>query len=370
MAFVEGAGWPAASVTPLAADASTRSYYRLRDGERRAVLMDAPPGAEEAACPPHASREERKSLGYNAVARLAGPDSRTFAGLAVWLRDQGLGAPEVLKADFDQGFVLLEDLGDALFARIIEKGQPAAPLYEAAVDVLLSLHRTPPPQTLTATDGREWPLLDYDAVAFEAETEVFLDWYWPVAFGTPIDPVRRAAYDAAWAETLQGLSDAPRVVTLRDYHAENLIWMADRSGPRRVGLLDFQDALQGPAAYDLVSLLTDARRDVEPALGEAMKTRYLEGRSAQEPGFDRNAFLSDYAVLSIQRNTKILGIFARLHLRDGKPRYLSFIPRIWRYMQNDLRHPVLAPVAAWFAAHIPADKRADAFMPSPAPARG
>ncbi|MGF1454784.1 MAG: aminoglycoside phosphotransferase family protein [Alphaproteobacteria bacterium] len=369
-AFVEAHGWPRAALRPLTADASTRRYFRLVEGDRRAVLMDAPPAAETAACPPGATWEERIALGYNAQARLAGPEPRAFTGAAAWLRAQGLSAPDVSAADHIQGLLLLEDLGDDLFARVIEAGTPPRALYETAVDLLVHLHGREAPDRLAVEDGSHWPLLTYDALALRAEIDLFLDWYWTAATEASCVPsALRAAYHAAWDPVLASLENAQPVFVHRDYHAENLVWLPGRTGPARVGLLDFQDALRGPEAYDLVSLLTDARRDVEPWLAEAMLERYSAARLQGGMPFDDAAFRSAYAVVSAQRTAKILGIFARLCYRDGKLRYLGFMPRLWRSMDEALAHPALSSVAGWFSAHVPPDLRGNALAARGAPGR-
>ncbi len=370
-AFVDSHGWPSSALRTLTADASTRRYFRLETADGRAVLMDAPPAAETAACPPGASPEDRQALGYNAVARLAGPDARAFTAVAGWLKAQGLSAPTVLAASHESGLLLLEDLGDDLFARVIEAGTPPEPLYAAAIDLLVHLHGTPAPDSLAAADDSIWPLLDYDAVALGAETDLFLDWYWTAASGARLVPDGlRAAYHAAWNPVLTGLGQTAPVFVHRDYHAENLIWLPERDGVARVGLLDFQDALRGSAAYDLVSLLTDARRDVEPWLAQTMLERYITQRGAGAQDFSAQAFRSDYAVLAAQRTTKILGIFARLCYRDGKPRYLDFMPRLWGYMDTALAHPALKDVAGWFSEHVPQALRGNALQSKSSPAKG
>lgn len=335
--FLAHAGWGEARRAPLAGDASPRRYWRLRGPQGTAVLMDAPPKLEAAPCPAEADRESRAKLGYQALARLAGLDPAAFMGLARELTARGWSAPRVLAADMEHGLVLLEDLGDALFARAIAAGAPETSLYEAAIDLLAALRRASFPSRLE-TGGRSWALLDYDAVALQAEADLLLDWY--VAGGKPetIDPALRADWEALWADAFAHLAHERPSLVLRDVHAENLIWLPEREGPARAGLLDFQDALFGHPAYDLVSLLEDARRDVTPAVTEAMIARFKEKAFiADEAGFARA-----YAVLGAQRNAKILGIFKRLHMRDGKDAYLAHLPRVARHFLGDLSHPALA----------------------------
>lgn len=345
--FLSAAGWGEADARALAGDASTRSYERLTLGERQALLMNAPPAAESAACPPKATPEERRALGYNAMARLAGPNLHAFTAVAGVLRGAGLSAPEIYAADAKRGFALIEDLGDDLFARAIPNGADEKTLYSAAIDALLALHAARP----DAPASDQYTMLSYDRTALEAEVGLLSEWYWPLRLGGPAPSSLEAEYYAAWAPVLSGLSE-PNAIILRDFHAENLLWLPDRDGAKRVGIIDFQDGLLGSRAYDLVSLLEDARRDVSLPLAEAMIERYVEGARKQE-GFDEEAFRRDYAILAAQRNAKILGIFARLVKRDNKPRYLDFTPRVEDHFRRDLARPELAPVRAFIAAHLP-----------------
>lgn len=342
-AFLAAAGWSAAEARPLAGDASTRSYERLSLDGRRAVLMIAPPAAEAAACPPDASPEERIALGYNARARLAGPNLHAFTEIAAALTGAGLSAPEIYAADAAAGFALLEDLGDDLFARIAPAGNETA-LYAAAIDALARLRAAAPAPPRT----ERYAMLDYDATALAAETELLLDWYWPLKNGAPPNDDLRAEHAGLWAPLFQSLS-APSVYALRDYHAENLLWLPERGPVRNVGLLDFQDALFGQPAYDLVSLLEDARRDVAPALAEEMMVRYLTIAGED----DRDQFFFDYATLAAQRNAKILGIFARLAKRDGKTRYLSLLPRVEAHFRTDLQRPELEDLHGFYRRWLP-----------------
>lgn len=344
--FLNNAGWSQANASPIAGDASSRSYERLRLAGRRAILMNAPPSAETASCPPDASPEDRRRLGYNAMARLAGPNLNAFTQVAETLRRAGLSAPEILAADPISGFALIEDLGDELYVRAIQSGAPELELYSAAIDALVALRRAGP----SAPNSREYRMLDYDAVALAAETELVLDWYWPYIKGGAIDDEIRADYRAAWREALEKLSP-PSMIVLRDYHAENLLWLPDRIDHARAGVIDFQDGLFGNPAYDLVSLLEDARRDVPRNLAEAMIDRYSAAASDLD-GFDSGDFLRDYAILGAQRNAKILGIFARLINRDRKPKYAQFFPRVEAHFSRNIAHPDLAPVRRFFANHF------------------
>ncbi len=323
-AFLCAAGWPPEAARPLAGDASNRRYLRLAaPGRADAVLMDAPPEK--------------------------GEDVRPFVAITRWLRDQGHSAPEVTAADLAQGFLLLEDLGDDLYSRLLA-GDAAqeSELYAAAVDLLADLAAVPAPTELGPPDCR-MPLPPYDAEVLGREAALVREWWMPAATGAPTASDLGAEFDALVAGATAGVQPAREVVVLRDYHADNLLWLPARAGHARVGLLDYQDALAGHAAYDLVSLLEDARRDTTPDLREAMLARYL----ARRPGTGADAFRAAYAALGAQRNLKIVGIFARLAIRDRKPRYLAMIPRVWGHLTNDLSHPALAPLAAWVRRHVP-----------------
>lgn len=316
-AFLAAHGWGDATILPLAGDASFRRYFRVVDGARQAVLMDAPP--------PH-------------------EDSRPFIAVAEYLCDQGLSAPVILARDLDRGLLLIEDFGDVRLRETID-GAPdrEARHYAGVTDLLVHLHARPPMAGLPVHGLEQW--LD--------EVMLFSDWYCP-ALGIDVD---RDAFRAAWEAALAPIEaeGLPRVTVLRDFHAENIMLVGDRDGIAHYGLLDFQDALVGHPAYDLASVLEDARRDVTPAVEAAMLDRYAAatGQGA--------AFRNAYWALAAQRNTRILGVFVRLWKRDGKPGYRQFQPRMWGLLERDLAHPALVPVRQWFDANIPADKRAEAW---------
>lgn len=344
-AFVEAAGWADAEIRTLAGDASNRRYFRLTRGDRSAVLMDAPPDR--------------------------GEDVRPFAALSGHLRDLGLSAPEVMLGEFEHGFLLLEDLRDDLYARRIaaEPGLEAQ-LFQNAVDLLLTLHREKAPGTAVGFGARH-VIAPYDWIALRQEARLFVEWYLPAATGAEANDAVKAAFDGALKAVCDETGadrfrDDDARLTLRDYHTENLLWLPKRAGLRRVGLLDYQDALAGHAAYDLASLLEDARFDVSPALAAAMTTRYCDGAGLQGPARER--FQARYAALAVQRNLKILGIFCRLWRRDGKPRYVELLPRVWRYLQRDLAHSALEPLREWLAQHAPAPEPAvlDRILTKPA----
>ena len=311
-AFLESAGWARAAISDLAGDASNRRYFRLQQGEHHAVLMDAPP--------------ER------------GEDVRPFVAIAEFLRAQGLSAPEIFADDSDAGFLLLEDLGDALFARVVAS-DPALEnnLYAAAIDVLVALHQAHVPEDLAT----------YDATFMADMSGLAFDWYASATKGHDFASLR-AGFAEEFAEILAPIAAQSDVLIQRDYHAENLIWLPSRDGVARVGLLDFQDALAGHCAYDLVSLLQDARRDVSPVLERAMIDRYVRGA-----GVDRSSFEAAYALLGLQRNLRIIGVFARLCVRDGKPQYVDLIPRVWAHMVRDLKMVGLAELETALLAKLP-----------------
>lgn len=351
--FLAANGFGDAAREPLTGDASTRSYERLhRPAGASLIFMDQPASLETHPCPPDAKPEERIALGYNASARLAAGRIEAFMACAGFLRSQGLSAPEVVAADPAAGFAVLEDLGDDLYARLIEAGSPEPPLYEAAIDVLIRLHQAAPPKVLEA-DGPRWPLLDYDELALKTGLSMFIEW-WPKYAGAPaFAPEVVAEWDALWAPIRAAGAAGASVFAHRDYHAENLVWRPERAGVRRVGLLDFQDALRAHPAWDLLSLLQDARRDVSPELERAMLDRYLAAR----PDLDRSGFLADYAGLAALNAARILFIFARQVAYYERPRYRALIPRVSATLERDLAAPGMAPIRAWFDRHVPAESR-------------
>ena len=315
--FLAAHGWEGAEIRPLAGDASFRRYFRVRRGADTAVLMDAPPQHED-----------------------IGP----FLTVAGHLLDRGFSPPRPLAIDRAKGLLLLEDFGDNRVGPLLQhEPQREREIYETAVDILARLAAQPAPGELPP----------YDDAAMTREVALLTDWYSP-ALSVPVDEAAYfEAWRSAWGDVLRIVESNP-VLVLRDYHADNLM-VLDRRGD--LGLLDFQDALAGHPAYDLVSLLQDARRDVSPDLEEEMLARYAEAANVADP----ELFRAHYEVLGAQRNTKILGIFTRLWKRDGKPHYLPLQPRVWGYLERNLAHPALAPVRKWFDANLPADKRAAAW---------
>jgi N-acetylmuramate 1-kinase len=344
--FIDESGFGEAQRHRMVGDASTRIFERLSLKGSTAVLMNAPRRPDG---PP-----VRNGKPYSAIARLA-EDIVPYVALSAGLRETGLSAPEILHTDLDHGLIVMEDLGDD---RIVG-GEPTAPIeerYTAAVDLLAALHGTELPDTLPVAEHLDYRLPPYDLEAFLIEAELLLDWYL-VRAGAPASDRAREAFVRLWSEALTPALQAPATWVLRDYHSPNLLWLPGRDGAARIGVLDFQDSLIGPAAYDVASLLQDARVDVPEAMEVALLSRYVRARRAGAADFDAADFTLLYSTLAAQRATKILGIFARLDRRDGKPQYLRHMPRLWNYLRRSLAHPVLAPLKAWYAAHVPAPDR-------------
>ncbi len=317
--FLDAAGWAGAERRLLAADASFRRYERLwRDGTSR-VLMDAPPPQENV---------------------------RAFHQIASRLIGLGLSAPRALEVDEAAGLMLLEDFGDRTFTRALAEDVDEASLYRLAIDSLIALHQRWRPVPEAAPPA-------YDDARLLDEALLLPDWFLPALRGAPTPEPLRAAYIEAWRAALASARAVPDCLVLRDYHVDNLMLLEDREGVAACGLLDFQDAVIGPVAYDVVSLLEDARRDIGTGVVAEMLARYLDAF----PELDRERFMESYAVLGAQRAAKIVGIFTRLSRRDEKDQYLHHIPRVWRYLTVGLKHPALAPVKAWFDREVPAAER-------------
>ena len=312
-AFLASCGWEGAEILPLAGDASFRRYFRVVHGDRTAVLMDAPPQHE---------------------------DVRPFVAVAEWLAQAGLTAPEILARDMERGLLLLGDFGDwRLREYLDEDPSREEELYALATDVLVHLHRHEPMPGLPPHGLDQWL----------EELKLFTDWYCP-AVGLSVDG---GAYREAWGKVLEpiGADGLGPVTVLRDYHAENVMLVKGREGLAHFGLLDFQDALAGHPAYDLASVLEDARRDVSPEIERAMLDRYVAATGKGE------TFRRAYWALAAQRNTRILGVFTRLWKRDNKPHYTQFQPRMWGLLERDLAQPGLEPVREWFDANVGPDYR-------------
>lgn len=337
--FLDEAGWPEATRRYLQGDASARRYERIPTA--RAVLMDAPPQPDG---PP-----VRDGKPYSRIAHLA-EDVRPFVAMADALTAAGFSAPAVLAADLSSGFLLLEDLGRE--GILTEAGEPDPQRYRVATALLAGIHAEPRPERLPVRGGGEHRLPPYDREAMAIETSLLPAWYAP-HLGRALDASAAAAFTGIWETLFDNLEAAERSWVLRDYHSPNLLWLADRGDTRRVGILDFQDAVIGPAAYDVASLLQDARASVPPSLEAELRDWYVALRRARSPSFDAEAFGEAYAIMAAQRATKILGIFARLNQRDGKPQYLRHLPRVEAYLAATLGHPVLSDLALWYERHLP-----------------
>lgn len=316
--FLVQAGWAEAERHPLPGDASFRHYIRLRQDKSNAMLMDAPPPKE---------------------------DVRPFVTIARHLKGLGLSAPLILAADVEQGFLLLEDLGDATFTRRLAQGADERGLYELATDVLIDLHRH--------ADAARVEAPPYDDARLMAEARLLTDWYMPEMLGRGTAQETIDGYEAIWRPLFVRARLVPESLILRDFHVDNLMELKGRPGVAACGLLDFQDAVLGPVTYDLMSLIEDARRDLAPGLAAAMCDRYL----AAFLDLDRQTFQESLAILAAQRHCKVIGIFTRLYRRDGKPVYLSHIPRLWRLLETALKHPALAELKAWLDLEMPLSKR-------------
>lgn len=317
--FLANAGWASSKVELLAADASFRSYHRVRLNDRLAVLMDAPPPEE---------------------------DIRPFVKIGKYLSQLGFSAPKIYAEDVRRGFLLLEDLGDDTYTRVFATGGDEEMLYALAVDTLVQLHEV----SSAATVPADTP--PYDLSRLMAEVALIADWYLP-AVGVMISAEARASFDDVWQRALSLVADKQETLVLRDYHVDNLMWLPYRSDIARCGLLDFQDALVGARAYDLMSLIEDARRDVPLSRADKLIKRYLDACG----DMDEATLRQDIAILGAGRHAKVIGIFTRLAERDNKPQYLEHISRVWGLLENSLKHPALTDVQQWFDTHVPPSTR-------------
>ncbi len=315
-AFLAAHGFAAAAIEALPGDAGFRRYFRLHRGPRPALLLAAPP--------------DREDLG-------------PFLRMAGILREGGLSVPAILAADPAHGLALIEDFGERLYAGVLTEANAEA-LYDAATDALATLQALPPPADL--------PPWDKAAMA-GAAAATFLDWWWPASFGAPASPALRDEFMAALASLLAPLAMAPACLVHRDYFAGNLFWLAEREGVKKVGVIDFQDAARGHPAYDLVSLVEDARRDLPAGIAEREIRRFLGARPDLDPG----AFRAACVALAAVRHLRVAGLWVRLALRDGKPGYLVHGPRTWARLAAALARPEAAPLAAFFARHVPPERR-------------
>ncbi|MEO0607708.1 MAG: phosphotransferase [Pseudomonadota bacterium] len=343
--FLDAAGWGAAHLDWFDQDASTRRYARLtQPGGATAILMDAP-RVEDEPCTPDMPLETRQRLGWNAMTRLASSRVDAFVLIAEHLRDAGLRPPDILAHDTRLGFALLEDFGaNREFARLIEHGTPEVPLYQHAAKDLAHLHRQPKPDTLRAGSDA-WPVLDFDRTALSTNADLFADWYHRYDDTAQMGDADRARWEQARDGLIEQAMAFPRDFTLRDYHAENLLWLPEG----KIGLLDFQDAVIGWDAWDMAMLTQDARRTVSEAATETAITTYLDAS-----GKDDAAFQTRLAVIGTLNALRIAGLFARLVRRDGKPRYERFIPRQKLMLARNLTHPAARDMRAFVAETAPA----------------
>lgn len=323
--LLRGTDFEGAALQPLAGDASFRRYIRLNRDGRRAMLMDAPVDKE---------------------------DVRPYIAMAEYLCARGFSAPRIYARHVPQGLLLLEDLGDDSFTLLLKQSAAAAALeqtlYGAAIDLLADWHHA----AFAVSSPAQLPLPAYDTPLLMREVSLFPDWFLPQAAG-PEEALRlKTEFMQIWERILAAASLSCRVLVHRDYHADNLMWLPERRGSARVGLLDFQDGVYGDAAYDVVSLLEDARRDVPQPLADAMIARYIAAS-----GVDPQQFRAAYAVLGAQRNCKIIGIFSRLAARDGKLHYLHMLPRVWRHLEHDVTHPQLVELQHWLDRYVSEEAR-------------
>ncbi len=318
--FVNKAGWGDAEISALPVDASARCYFRLSKGNQTRILMDAPPGIAEPV--------------------------EVFAKVARHLLGCGISVPEILVEDIERGFLLLEDFGEKTYAKLLQAGADEEKLYGLAVDVLVAMHSS---EKLSNID-----MPPYDLAFLVREALIMADWFYPSLKGEALTGDARQQYVGAWCEVFEKLSPLPITLTLRDFHIDNLMILDNREGGSSCGLLDFQTAVLGVAPYDLMSLVEDARRDIEPEFRARMLARYFSKMGeefAAEQG--RKPFMDWYYVLSVQRHAKVLGLFSRLHSRDGKDTYLKHIPRVSGLMAASMEQDILKPVRVWFDKYFP-----------------
>ncbi len=340
--FLADAGFADAKRQRMPGDASIRSYARLIRDDGVVILMNSPRRPDGPAT--------YDGNTYSAAVHLA-EDVKPFVAIDNGLRAHGLSAPSIHHANLDAGFLITEDFGNEGFI----EGDPPRPIaerYQAAVDVLVALHREPLPEVLPLAPQITYALPTLDTDAMLVEVGLMLEWYLPDRGAEPANEMR-AEFVTAWRDLLGKAAAMPKTWVMRDFHSPNLIWLGERSGISKVGIIDFQDAVLGPPAYDLVSLLQDARIDVPEQLELALLTRYIKARHTADDSFDPAGFAEIYAIMSAQRNTRLLGTFARLNRRDGKPQYLRHQPRIWTYLSRSLAHPVLSGLREWYSANVP-----------------
>ncbi len=341
-ALLAACGWQDARRIPMQGDASTRAYERLvKPSGETAILMISPPRPDG---PP-----VRRGKPYSAIAKLA-ESVHAFVAMDRGLAAMGFSAPRIYGEDLKTGLLVLEDLGAE---GVVDGRAPIPERYAEATRLLAKLHGAMLPGVLPVAEGQTYALPEYDLEALLIEVELLLDWYVPHVAGGLLPASARAEFVRLWTEALEPQVAGPKTWTLRDYHSPNLLWLEARADLRRVGLIDFQDAVLGPPAYDVASLLQDARVTVPPELELKLLSLYARERRAAEPDFDMAGFAASYAVMAAQRATKVLGIFARLNKRDGKPQYLAHLPRVEAYLVRNLAHPILSKLRGWYESHLP-----------------
>ncbi len=347
-AFLKKVGLESAQRSFLQGDASARRYESLK-GDRPMILMDSPAQPDG---PPI-----RDGKPYSQIAHLA-ENVTAFAAIAQGLRAAGLSAPEIYESDLDNGILLIEDFGANVFGTMVTGGEyDMDEPYQMAVEALADIAGAGLPETVTLPGGEVHHVPPFDQGALEIEVELLLDWYWPAVHGGKPNDAQRAAYLGIWRKLWPKLETHAPVWVLRDYHSPNLLWMASREGVKRLGIIDFQDAMMGHPAYDLTSLLHDARIDVPEERRKMLLASYLNLRKQRDESFNEAAFLTAFHIMAAQRISKILGIFMRLKIRDGKPGYLQHMPRLWEYLEAILQSPDLAELKTWYDATFPPQGR-------------
>lgn len=348
--LLTASGWNTAIRHKIPADASSRRYERLSAGPDGAggLLMDMParPDGE----PVH------NGLPYSRIAHLA-EDITAVEAINTGLLSQGLSAPAIHAIDTYNGLAVIEDFGAASFRSLLDDADQFSLCLTSAVMMLANMAQANWPDEIELSSGDAYKLSHYDMDALLIEAELCLDWYWPHVCGVPLPDEARDEFMAAWRDVLQQVQVSQPVWVLRDFHVDNLFWLPQRDGDKKIGLIDTQDCVLGHPAYDLASLLQDVRVTIPTDAEKDYFDMYVAARSADEEGFDTASFAAAYAILGAQRATKILGIFARLNARDGKPAYLRHLPRTSDVLEHNLRHPALGAVRAWFDRHLPQSLR-------------
>lgn len=342
--FLEGTPWKNYERIFFEGDASTRRYERLRNGAKRAVLMDMPPRPDGPVV--------REGRSYSSIAHLA-EDVRSVVAITDALLAKGISAARIYSRDMERGFLVIEDLGDQLYGRVMRERGDIAELMTMAVTLLADMAAMEWPSVTQLPDGIEYRLPLYDKEALEIEVELLLDWFWPLVKGNTASKSVRGEFLEIWRNFWPEVMHSRRVWTLRDFHSPNLLWLPQRQGTSRVGVIDTQDAVMGHPAYDLASLLQDARIYIKDETATELLDYYCAYRAAAEANFDENDLRTAYLILGTQRLTKILGIFARLNLRDGKPDYLKHLGILSRYLETNLRSPVLKDLKNWYDQYLP-----------------